>query len=244
MTNIKKAIDKVYSFIEPLFKEPKQHLKTWLVIVGVLIASWAIVFFLRSPEPTQASWWDETWLYRKAIQISNDNDEDLTDFQVAITLDTASLIADGKMQATCADLRITDNNGNVIPHWIEENNPGCDDASTKIWTKVPKVFDGDDATTIYAYYGNAQAGNVENGDNVFEFFDDFSIDTLSEYTQEHWFSHGSAGDNWTISNGELVGGNSTNACTGIIIQPRSLPVISISKLGFLAQIMTAMEYSL
>jgi hypothetical protein len=180
-TNIKKAIDKVYSLVSPLFKEPKQHLKTWLVIVGVLIASWAVVFFLRGPEVAEAGWWNETWLYRRAIQISNSNGANLEDFQVAITLDTASLIADGKMQATCADLRITDNNGNVIPHWIEENNPGCDDANTKVWTKVPTVYDGDDATTIYAYYGNAQAGNGENGDNVFEFFDDFSTDTTENY---------------------------------------------------------------
>ncbi len=173
MIGFKQFIDRVYSLAEPLFKEPKKHLKTWLAILGVLVASWAVVFLLRSPEPTRASWWDETWLYRRAIQISNDNGEDLEDFQVAITLDTASLITDGKMQNDCSDLRTTDNNGNLIPHWIEENNPGCNDAATKVWTKVPTVYDGTDATTVYIYYGNANASSVENGDNVFEFFDDF-----------------------------------------------------------------------
>ncbi len=169
--SFKKFIDNAYSLLEPLFKEPKKHLKTWLVILGVLVASWAVAFFLRSPEPTQASWWNETWLYRRAIQISNDNGEDLEDFQVAITLDTASLITDGKLQNDCSDLRITDINGRLIPHWIEENNPGCNDAATKVWTKVPTVYDGTDATTVYVYYGNSQANNVESGDNVFEFFD-------------------------------------------------------------------------
>jgi len=42
---VKQFINGVYSLVSPLFKEPKKHLKTWLVIVGVLIASWAMVFF-------------------------------------------------------------------------------------------------------------------------------------------------------------------------------------------------------
>ncbi|MCC7571504.1 DUF2341 domain-containing protein, partial [Candidatus Micrarchaeota archaeon] len=161
-------------------KDMRRKLLPGLVVVLLFLAGFA-VYNLRQAQETEAHWWDETWLYRRAIQISNDNGEDLEDFQVAITLDTAGLIAEGKMQATCDDLRITDNSGNVIPHWIEENNPGCDNASTKVWTKVPTVYDGADATTIYAYYGNAQASNAENGDNVFEFFDDFSKDTRGQY---------------------------------------------------------------
>ncbi|MDD5481549.1 MAG: hypothetical protein PHR64_01195, partial [Candidatus Shapirobacteria bacterium] len=112
MINFKKFINKAYSFISPLFTHPKKHLKTWLVILGVLVASWALVFFLNRPEPAQASWWNETWLYRRAIQVSNDNGQNLTDFQVAITLDTASLITAGKMQDDCDDLRVTDKGGN------------------------------------------------------------------------------------------------------------------------------------
>ncbi|MDD3531809.1 MAG: hypothetical protein PHW57_00520, partial [Candidatus Shapirobacteria bacterium] len=64
MINSKSIVNRIYSFLEPLFREPKKHLKTWLVILGVLVASWALVFFLRSPKVAEASWWDETWLYR------------------------------------------------------------------------------------------------------------------------------------------------------------------------------------
>lgn len=170
---IKLVISKASSFVAPLFNQPKKHLKTWLVIFLALIAGLAAFFFLLSPRTTEAAWWDETWLYRKAVQISNSNGADLTDFQVAITLDTVSLITAGKMQGDCDDLRITDQNGQILPHWIEENNPGCNNAATKVWVKIPTVHKGDNATTVYAYYGNAQAENAENGDNVFEFFDDF-----------------------------------------------------------------------
>ncbi|MGI6278201.1 MAG: DUF2341 domain-containing protein [Patescibacteria group bacterium] len=179
--SFKQFIDNAYSFIEPLFKEPKKHLKTWLVVIIFLTSIWSVVFFLNRPEPAQASWWNETWLYRKAVNISNDNGENLTDFQVAVTIDTASLITDGKLQNDCADLRFTDINGKVIPHWIEENNPGCNDVSTKVWVKVPTVYDGTDATTIYTYYGNASATNSEDSKDVFEFFDDFSTDTTDNY---------------------------------------------------------------
>ncbi|MCC7569715.1 DUF2341 domain-containing protein, partial [Candidatus Micrarchaeota archaeon] len=206
-------------------KDMRRKLLPGLVVVLLFLVGFA-VYNLRQAQETEAHWWDETWLYRRAIQISNDNGEDLEDFQVAITLDTAGLIAEGKMQATCDDLRITDNSGNIIPHWIEENNPGCDDANTKVWTKVPTVFDGDDATTIYAYYGNAQAGNVENGDNVFEFFDDFSggIDS------QNWLQTGTASvSNGTVSidNGALVYKNSfpsvNNLTTETFIKIKQAP---------------------
>ncbi|MGI6278198.1 MAG: DUF2341 domain-containing protein [Patescibacteria group bacterium] len=231
-TNIKKLIDRVYFSIEPLFKEPKKHLKTWLVILGVLVASWALVFFLNRPEPAQASWWNETWLYRRAIQVSNDNGQNLTDFQVAITLDTASLITAGKMQDDCDDLRVTDKGGNIIPHWIEENNPGCNDANTKIWTKVPTVYDGTDATTVYVYYGNAQANNAENGDNVFEFFDDFGGNQINT---NKWDIVDPIG--FSINSGELRGTNNTgriksvDTFSGPIIQEVKARTVTVATNG-------------
>ena len=163
MTNIKKAIDRVYSLVSPLFTHPKKHFKTWLVIVGVLVASWAVVFFLRSPEPTQASWWNETWLYRRAIQISNDNGEDLEDFQVAITLDTASLIADGKMQDTCDDVRFTNINGKLLPYF---QTTACNAATTRYWVKVDNI--PTPSATIYVYYGNQGAPSGSNRSNTFD----------------------------------------------------------------------------
>lgn len=199
---IKLVINKASSFVAPLFNQPKKHLKTWLVIFLALTASLAAFFFLLSPRATEAAWWDETWLYRKAVQISNSNGADLTDFQVAITLDTVSLITAGKMQGDCDDLRITDQNGQILPHWIEENNPGCNNAATKVWVKIPTVHKGANATTVYAYYGNAQAENAENGDNVFEFFDDFSGSSLdtNKWTEEIRGSGGIV----SVSNGEAL----------------------------------------
>ena len=77
------------------------------------------------------------------------------------------------MQSDCDDIRITDINGNLLPHWIEENNPGCNQPTdTKIWLKTNSLPAS--GTTIYLYYGNQVANNIESGNDVFLEFDDFN----------------------------------------------------------------------
>lgn len=155
--------------------------KTLLIIFFFSIAG--IIFFLKIGGKTtkvSAAWWNESWNYRRSILISNPSNTNLSDFQVSVSIGTSAIIAQGRMKSDCSDIRITDASGNLLPHWIEENNPGCNSASgnTKIWVKANTISAS--GSTIYVYYGNASATSVENGNNVFDFFDDFSngsIDT-------------------------------------------------------------------
>ncbi len=171
--------------------------KTLFTILFLSLAG--IVFFIRIGKPAQkvsAAWWDEMWHYRKAISIENSSGTDLTDFQVSISIGTSQLVADGKMQTDCDDIRITDVNGNLLPYWIEENNPGCNqNTDTKVWLKANSLPTS--GATIYIYYGNQQASNNENGDNVFEFFDDFND---SNKTQSTWTATGTG---FSITGGSL-----------------------------------------
>ncbi len=108
------------------------------------------------------------WKYRRPITISNTSGP-LTDYQVSVTLDTLSLISAGKMRSDCGDIRITDSDGiSLLNYWLES---GCNSASTKLWVKVPAVPSGN--KIAYVYYGNSEATSTSNGDNVFNFFDDF-----------------------------------------------------------------------
>ncbi len=71
------------------------------------------------------------------------------------------------------EIRFTfyNNTETEIPYWVEEW-PG------RIWVKIPylnKSF----TTTIYLYYGNKNALNKSNGNEVFEFFDDFKGTSLN-----------------------------------------------------------------
>ena len=133
---------------------------------------------IKYQSPIQAAWFDDTFAYRQTVAITNAGTAQ-TDFQVAITLNTSALVTAGKMQSDCDDIRITDINGKILPHWIEESNPGCNQTTTKIWTKAPSITTS--GATVYLYYGNPSALNVENPTQVFVFYDNFSSD-LSRWT--------------------------------------------------------------
>ena len=103
-----------------------------------------------------AAWFDNGWTYRRPVSISYSGTT-LSDYDVLIELDTASLIAANKMQADCDDIRIVDSDETTpINYWIEG---GCNTNATQIWAQVPLISDG--GKTIYIYYGNSSAVNAE-----------------------------------------------------------------------------------
>src|SRR5690606_28799611 len=116
-------------------------------------------------------WFDASYTYRQRVPISNSGST-LTDYQVSLTLNTASLITAGKMQSDCDDLRFVGEDGTVLPYWIEENNPGCNNSATMISVKVPSIPTS--GINIYMYYGNSSATAASDGYSVFPFFDDFN----------------------------------------------------------------------
>ncbi len=201
-----------------------------LLVVGSLG-----VYQLFNPLFAKASWMDENWLYRKAISVTNAGILQ-TDFQVSFTLDTATLITGGKMKSDCSDLRVTDAGGKQIPYWIEENNPGCNSASTKVWTKVPSAFLS--GATVYVYYGNASASDAQNPSLVFEFFDDFKKSANVDTTK--WNTSGSpsisSGILSLVNNAKLVSKNPlSNTDSTRVLGMRakvSSTSLSLAKLGF------------
>jgi len=148
--------------------------KSLLIILFFLLISIVVLWkFVLSNHKVEASWWNDGWNYRKAVSISNTSGSNLTDFQVSLSIGTSALIASGKMQSDCDDIRVTDINGNLLAYWIEENNPGCNQLTdTKIWIKANSLPTS--GATVYLYYGNNSAPSAQSGDNTFEFFDDFN----------------------------------------------------------------------
>jgi len=111
--------------------------------------------------------------YRQAIEVNSTLA--LTDFQVLVTLDTASLVALGQMKADGGDIRITDSNGvTALPFWIETGSMNT--IATKIWVRIPNIpiNPPDPRKIIHLFYGDPSATSVANGSNTFLFFDDFS----------------------------------------------------------------------
>jgi hypothetical protein len=109
--------------------------------------------------------WLTGWSYRRPVTINNTNNSNtLTDYQVLVVVDTASLIQQGKMQADCDDIRFTDSDGStLLPYWLE----GPINASnTKIWVKVPSI-PASGTKVIYLYYGNPTAQSESSIANTF-----------------------------------------------------------------------------
>jgi hypothetical protein len=153
----------------------------YLLLVGVF-ASFLILIpialsTLFNSDKAEAAWWNDSWGYRQTVSVTSSSA--LTDYQIAITLDTASLITAGKMQTDCNDIRVTDLKGNVLPHWIEGGAPGCNDAATEIWVKAPLIPTS--GQTLFIYYGNSSAVNTENPNKLFLLFDNFKNIDVSKW---------------------------------------------------------------
>lgn len=142
-----------------------------------------------------SNWYSQSWNQRQKVSVVGATTNQ-TDYQVRLSLNTAALISAGKMQSACQDLRLTTINNQVLSYWIETGTNGCNTTATNVWVKVPTISSA--GTTLYAYYGNPSATSLENGNDVFLFFDDFTDTTLnaSKWTT----SGGTVG----ISNGELL----------------------------------------
>jgi len=147
--------------------------------------------------------WLTGWSYRRPITITSTLS--LSNYQILIQVDTASLISAGKMRSDGGDIRFTDSDGvTLLSYWIE---PGTiNTANTRIWVKAPSIPSG--TKTAYVYYGNPSATSQSNGDNTFLLFDDFLGTTLNtskwgvSYFADPNYGAGTA--SYSVANGELV----------------------------------------
>ncbi len=113
------------------------------------------------------SWQLPAWSYRVEVTVTEQSGNNLYGYAVAIPLDTATLIAQGKMRSDCGDIRVLNSTGSEIPYWVEL----CNSPYTKIWIKVP-YLPANGLKQFYIYYGNPSATSLSNGTAVFDFFDD------------------------------------------------------------------------
>ncbi|MBW2997926.1 DUF2341 domain-containing protein, partial [Candidatus Woesearchaeota archaeon] len=98
--------------------------------------------------------------YTKAVSLVSSSA--LTDQQIMVKFDSASIISQGKMQSDCDDVRFKDNDGNSLNFWLEG---GCNTANTIYWVKVPNVPTG--SSDIHMTYGNPSLSSASNGANTF-----------------------------------------------------------------------------
>ena len=134
--------------------------KSLLIILFFLLISIVVLWkFVLPNHKVQASWWNDGWNYRKAISIGNSG-ATTTNQYVKITIDTANLITAGKLKNNCDDIRVTNINGKLLTHFIDGNATyACNTNQTSIYVLVDSIPTS--GSTIYLYYGNSSATNVE-----------------------------------------------------------------------------------
>ncbi|MBD3270508.1 DUF2341 domain-containing protein [Candidatus Peregrinibacteria bacterium] len=140
---------------------------------------------------------DTSTLYRKPIKFRHFGDRILYDYQASFKLDTSNL---GLASGSCNEIRIKGPDGLTdLDFWIENS---CPSTNTIIWVKIPKLPPANEQTTIYVQFGDSSiTTSASNGDNTFEFFDDFSSG------QSKWSE--TIGTGFSVGSGLLTGDSET-----------------------------------
>ncbi|MGD1993928.1 MAG: hypothetical protein PVI59_12105, partial [Anaerolineae bacterium] len=105
------------------------------------------IYVDSEPDP----WWQCGYDYRVRLTIHENAGHALADYPVYATVDTATLIAAGKMQADCDDVRVT-YDGAEIPSQVV----GCNASDTRIWLQTDLAASAG-KPGFYLYYGNPTA---------------------------------------------------------------------------------------
>jgi len=108
-----------------------------------------------------------TNLYRRKISFNLNNKDTLKNFQIALDIDTFSLIREGKLSLDCGNIRFIDSDGKTeIPYWME-GECGSPYAKTRFWLRIPEI-PANSEKSIYFYYGNENKRSTSNFDEVFK----------------------------------------------------------------------------
>jgi uncharacterized protein (TIGR02145 family) len=129
----------------------------WATLPRRIVSSILIVLFVITPifnilfvPKTQAAWWNDQWLYRKSIAVTN-NTTAQTNVYISLTVDTSDTT---RFQPDCGDVRFTDTTGNLQDYFIVS---GCGTASTSVHVNLQTFPSG--LQNIFYYYGNPTAPN-------------------------------------------------------------------------------------
>ncbi len=141
---------------------------------GTLINGMVDIYSIGDSHPE--GWWDYNWAYRENLSINNTGGQGIDQFPVYADIDTETLVSQGKLNASCSDLRIFQDGEEL--EW--SNQTACNDSSTRIWFKAN--LSEDSIFNVTMYYGNPLSGDPDygevcmkyEGDTCYVFYDDFS----------------------------------------------------------------------
>jgi hypothetical protein len=167
------------------------------------------------------------YAYSAPITITNSGPTPLTGYQARLVINTARLIAAGKMKPMGADLRFVFGGDCCSPlsYWVES---GMNTDSTIIWVKIPLLPAGG-STTITMFYGNPAAADGSDPASVFPLFEDF---TGGEIDQGRWELRTSSSGQVEVNSGvaKFATGNDSTRGAVVIVSRSAFPTPVIAEM--------------
>lgn len=130
--------------------------------------------------------WLSGWQYRKTVPIPGGS-EAVSGYAVSIVIHHGTGVdAPGHVylnehcRPDFADLRFTAADGiTALPYWVESKTEGD---QALVWVRVDAVPASPGTGQVYAYYGNATAASMSDGNATFLWFSHFDVDESARFT--------------------------------------------------------------
>ncbi len=147
--------------------------------------------------------------FRKKIKVFNSNGIDLQNFQIKVKLATgkfsktdsekADVFCDDFVTSDFRDIRFIAADGITnLKYFIEEITEESNLKIANVWVKVP--FISPEGVDVYLYYGNSEAESFSSAVDTFDYYDDFSDNTLEN---SGWVISKDKGGFCIVNNGVL-----------------------------------------
>ena len=137
-----------------LFKKQKRNVRRIAALTITLFIFLGPVSFFLAQRGQTAAWYDDSYAYRQRFSFTH-NANISGDRAVTFSLNTATLISAGIMQADCDDVRYTDVNGKSLRYQMTGT---CNNAATTYEVVFPSIING--TNYAYVYYGNPSASSA------------------------------------------------------------------------------------
>ncbi|MFH1255825.1 MAG: LamG-like jellyroll fold domain-containing protein [Candidatus Diapherotrites archaeon] len=174
---------------------------------GFIPSGFSASLFCSSPR----GWLDSDYAYRKIITI--DNSASATTLNNTYTLDvnaidTAALIAAGKMKSNCSDLRVAYNGTTELSREVI----GCNTTNTVIQFKLQNTISaGTIDYNYFLFYGNPSAGSPPNNyPDIFYLGDNFNDNSLKTLPARGFRTNNGSDANILVETSGRLLFNSTN----------------------------------
>jgi hypothetical protein len=143
-----------------IFKTLFKFTSTCLLVTGIILGFILFGFSNFSGLKTEAA-----LSFQRTVTVTSTSATAYTNYQVKVTLDTASLITAGKMRSDCGDIRTTDSTLTTTYNYFLEGP--CNNPSSVLWVKIPSLPAGATRTFVIQY-GDPSLTSLSDAINTLE----------------------------------------------------------------------------